>query len=161
MKKMMMKRAGLGLLSPVKGVSMLCMVAALLVGGLAGASKPAPTPGHPTLLSPHSDPIAVHAGQVFVVNTPADTLDVVDASSAQVVARIPTGIDPVSVKVRPDGNEIWVSNHLSDSVSVIDNNSDSPTYLSIVATIQDIDLNRKSTRFDEPVGIAFANNAKA
>ena len=109
---MMMKRAGLGLFSPVKGVSMLCMVAALLGGGLAGASKPAPTPGHPTLLSPHSDPIAVHAGQVFVVNTPADTLDVVDASSAQVVARIPTGIDPVSVKVRPDGNEIWVSNHL-------------------------------------------------
>ena len=81
MKKVMMKHAGLGLFSQVKReASMLFMVAALLVGGHAGASKPAPTPGHPTLLSPHSDPIAVHGGQVFVVNTPADTLDVVDAS---------------------------------------------------------------------------------
>lgn len=162
MMKTKMKRTGLRIFSPVK-VELRCLwtLAVLLLGGFSWAKTPGPNPGHPTLLSPHSDPIAFHAGQVFVVNTPADTLDVIDAATARVTARIPTGIDPVSVRVRPDGREIWVSNHLSDSVSVIDNDPESPTYLSVVATIQDIDLEKKSTRFDEPVGIAFANNEKA
>ncbi|MDB4459516.1 hypothetical protein N9024_00990, partial [bacterium] len=106
--------------------------------------------GHPTLLSPHSDPIAIHERKVFVTNTAADTLDVIDADTDRVFMRIPTGIDPVSVSVRPDGQEIWVSNHISDSVSVIDNRPKSATYLSVIATIQDIDLQRKSTRFNEP-----------
>ena len=117
--------------------------------------------GHPLLLSPHSDPIAYHAAHVFVVNTQSDTLDIIDAKLNKIVSRIATGIDPVSVAIRPDGKEIWVSNHLSDSISVIDNNSKSSTYHSIVATIQDMDLEKKATRFDEPVGIAFASNKKA
>jgi YVTN family beta-propeller protein len=135
----------------------------LVAFGLLGQAAPplATAPGHPTLLSPHSDPIAVHQGKVFVVNTPADTLDVIDTTTEQVVTRIPTGVDPVSVSVRPDGQEVWVSNHISDSVSVIDNDPESATYLSVIATVQDIDLAKKSTRFNEPVGIAFANNAKA
>ena len=117
--------------------------------------------GHPLLLSPHSDPIAYHEAHVFVVNTQSDTLDIIDAKLNKIVSRIATGIDPVSVAIRPDGKEIWVSNHLSDSISVIDNNSKSSTYHSIVATIQDMDLEKKATRFDEPVGIAFASNKKA
>mgnify|MGYP001398687547 FL=1 len=142
-----------------------CFLVATLIATLSlieanGAPSPS-SPGHPTLLSPHSDPIAVHQGKVFVVNTPADTLDVIDTATEQIVTRIPTGIDPVSVSVRPDGKEVWVSNHISDSVSVIDNHSENATYLSVIATIQDIDLEKKSTRFNEPVGIAFANNTKA
>lgn len=120
-----------------------------------------PKIGHPTLLSPHADPIAVHGDKVFVVNTPADTLEVLDASTNAVVKRVSVGVDPVSVAVRPDGQEIWVSNHISDSVSVIDNVPENPTYLTVVATIQDIDLKRKATRFNEPVDIAFASNEKA
>ena len=118
-------------------------------------------PGHPTLLSPHADPIAIHGPHLFVVNTPADTLEVIDTETKRVIARIPVGIDPVCARVRPDGREVWVSNHISDTVSVIDNDAQSPTYLTVVATIQDINLRRKSTRFDEPSGIAFAGNAKA
>lgn len=142
-----------------------CFLVATLIATLSlieanGAPSPS-SPGHPTLLSPHSDPIAVHQGKVFVVNTPADTLDVIDTATEQVVTRIPTGIDPVSVSVRPDGKEVWVSNHISDSVSVIGNRPESATYLSVIATIQDIDLEKNSTRFNEPVGIAFANDAKA
>lgn len=117
--------------------------------------------GHPTLLSPHSEPIAYHGGLIFVVNTPSDCLDVISVKTDKIIASIRTGIDPVSVSVRPDGKEVWVSNHISDSVSVIDNDEQSPTYLSVIATVQEIDLNRKSTLFDEPVGIAFANNDKA
>ncbi|MEM1249880.1 MAG: hypothetical protein AAGK22_26130 [Acidobacteriota bacterium] len=117
--------------------------------------------GHPTFVSPHAAPIAAHGGRVFVANTPSDTLDVLDAANRQVVARVPVGVDPVSVAVRPDGREVWVSNHVSDSVSVIDSDPSSPTYLQIVATVQEFDRERKATSFDEPMGIAFANNQKA
>lgn len=116
--------------------------------------------GHPTFASPHASPIAVHGDDVFVANTPADTLDVIDAGSRKVRARVHVGVDPVSVAVRPDGQEVWVSNHVSDSVSVIDNVADSPTYLQVVATIQQFD-SAKATTFDEPMGIAFAGNEKA
>lgn len=117
--------------------------------------------GHPTFASPHASPIAIHGGDVFVVNTPADTVDVIDAKTREVRSRIHVGIDPVSIAVRPDGKEVWVSNHVSDSVSVIDNAAGSPTYLQVVATIQQFDPKTKATTFDEPIGIAFAGNDKA
>lgn len=117
--------------------------------------------GHPTFASPHTSPIAVSGGDVFVVNTPADTVDVIDAVTRTVKTRVNVGIDPVSVAVRPDGNEVWVSNHVSDSISVLDNVRDSPTYLQIIATIQEFDPQTKATTFDEPIGIAFADNDKA
>ena len=140
---------------------LLCTLLLVALQPEGKAADSIPASGHPTLLSPHSDPIACYGDKVFAVNTPSDTLDVLDAGTAKITARIPTGIDPVSVILRPDGKEIWVSNHISDSVSVIDNDSQSASYLSVVATIQDIDLDRKATRFDEPVGIAFADNEKA
>ena len=117
--------------------------------------------GYPSFLSPHARPILVHEGRVFVVNTPADTIDVIDSRTRQIIHRIDVGIDPVSLAVRPDGRELWVANHVSDSVSVIDINPKSRTYLRVVDTVQDFDLRAKATRFDEPVGIAFASNEKA
>lgn len=117
--------------------------------------------GYPTFASPHAAPIAVVGGDVFVANTPAGTLDVINAQTRKVRARIHVGIDPVSVAIRPDGREVWVSNHVSDSVSVIDNDAASPTYLQVVATIQQFDPQTKATTFDEPIGIAFAGNEKA
>ena len=117
--------------------------------------------GHPTFMSPHAAPIAVSGGRVFVANTPADTVDVIDASSRAVVARIPVGIDPVGLALRPDGRELWVANHVSDSVSVVDTDPASPTHLQVVATVQNLDPVSRATRFDEPAGVAFAGNAKA
>jgi YVTN family beta-propeller protein len=70
-------------------------------------------------------------------------------------------VDPVSLALRPDGSELWVSNHISDTVSVIDLNRQSSTFHQIIHTIQDIDEVSLSTRFDEPCGIAFADNDKA
>ena len=128
--------------------------------GNAKPRKPL-TVGHPTFSSPHASPITVHGEDVFVVNTPADTLDVIDAKTRKIRKRIHVGVDPVSVAMRPDGHEIWVSNHVSDSVSVIDNRADSPSYLNVVATIQAYDPETKATTFDEPMGIAFASNDKA
>ena len=117
--------------------------------------------GHPPFLSPHASPIATHGEHVFVVNTPSDTVDVIAKTTRNIVKSIDVGIDPVSIAVRPDGREIWVANHVSDSVSVIDSNADSPTYLHVIATVQEFDHETRATRFDEPVGIAFANNDKA
>ena len=117
--------------------------------------------GHPTFMSPHAAPIAVSGGRVFVANTPADTVDVIDASTLAVVARVPVGIDPVGVAVRPDGREVWVANHVSDSVSVIDSDPASPTHLQVVATVQSLGLVSRATEFDEPAGVAFAGDAKA
>lgn len=119
--------------------------------------------GNPFFSSPHSEPIALSSdgSLAYVANTPSDTVDVIDTATAQVVARIAVGIDPVTVAVRPDGNEVWVANHVSDSVSVIDSDSGSATYHQVVGTVQAYDMGTRSTRFDEPVGIAFASNAKA
>ncbi|MDB4642811.1 hypothetical protein OAG07_05060, partial [Verrucomicrobia bacterium] len=117
--------------------------------------------GHPDFLSPHARPILLHDGNVFVVNTREDTVDVIQVGNFGIVARIHVGVDPVGLALKPNGKEIWVSNHISDSVSVIDTDPTSPFYLNVLATIQDIDPRTKVTRFDEPVGIAFASNEKA
>ncbi|MEM8670600.1 MAG: ankyrin repeat domain-containing protein [Planctomycetota bacterium] len=117
--------------------------------------------GHPMLMSPHVRPIVMNEGKVFVANTPSDTVDVIDAKSREIIRRIDVGVDPVSLTVRPDGKEIWIANHVSDSVSVIDIEPSSVTYLQVVATIQQFNPRTRATRFDEPVGIAFASNQKA
>src|SRR5690606_23189921 len=70
------------------------------------------------------------------------------------------GLEPSSIALRPDGLEAWVSNHVSDSVSVIDLDRSSPTFHTVMATITDAAPNG-ATRFDEPAGIAFASNDKA
>lgn len=124
-------------------------------------SQPPAAIGHSSFMSPHARPIVTSGEHVFVVNTPADTVDVINTRSRKIVARVNVGIDPVGLAVRPDGKEIWVANHVSDSVSVIDTDSTSPAYLHVVATVQDIDPRSKATRFDEPTGIAFASDTKA
>ena len=117
--------------------------------------------GHPSFVSPHASPIAINNNLVFVTNTPADTVDVIDPQTRDVIARVDVGVDPVSIARRPDGKEVWVSNHISDSISVIDTDESSLTFLNVIATVQEFDTARKATSFDEPMGIAFASNEKA
>lgn len=99
----------------------------LMTEAVGGAFTPSTTVGYPTFMSPHASPIAVNGAYVFVVNTPADTVDVIDTDTYIIIRRVNVGIDPVSIGVRPDGKEVWVSNHVSDSISVIDTNPASPT----------------------------------
>lgn len=58
---------------------------------------------------------------LLAVNTPDNSLMVFDVSNGtlQQLASIPVGLDPVSVRARTD-NEVWVVNHVSDSISVVD-----------------------------------------
>jgi YVTN family beta-propeller protein len=59
--------------------------------------------------------------RLFAVNTPDGRLEVftVDAGGLVPAVSVPVGLEPVSVAVRSD-QEVWVVNHLSDSVSVVD-----------------------------------------
>lgn len=96
--------------------------ACLLSVGLLGPSVLAQ--GYPYFESPQAHPIAISAdGQrLYAVNTPDHRLAVYSLAlpTAPVLIReIPVGLEPVSVAVRSQ-NEVWVVNHVSDSVSVVD-----------------------------------------
>jgi DNA-binding beta-propeller fold protein YncE len=62
----------------------------------------------------------------------------------------------VSVAYTPEGDELWVSNHVSDTVSVIDARRTSRSRHTVIRTIQELDPDG-ATLFDEPVGLAFAS----
>ena len=116
--------------------------------------------GHMNFESPHSNPIVHISTQnlVYVVNTPASTVDVIDMDTNEITVRIHVGVDPVGIAVKPDGTEVWVTNHVSDSISVIDSNPDSATRHQVLHTIQALHPTRKYPILDEPVGIVFAND---
>ncbi|MCX2978452.1 hypothetical protein EYC82_13885 [Halieaceae bacterium IMCC11814] len=58
---------------------------------------------------------------LLAVNTPDNQLEVFSVTAAGLthVDSIPVGMEPVSVAAR-NNNEVWVVNHLSDSVSIVD-----------------------------------------
>jgi 6-phosphogluconolactonase (cycloisomerase 2 family) len=58
--------------------------------------------------------------RLFAVNTPNGSLEIFQVTDAGLAfaARVPVGMEPVAVAAR-DNNEVWVVNHLSDSVSVV------------------------------------------
>lgn len=70
----------------------------------------------------HGLTISSEGNRLFAVNTPANSLVVLsidEPTATQILSEIPVGLEPVSVAEPSDG-EVWVVNHLSDSVSVID-----------------------------------------
>ena len=98
--------------------------------------------------SSHVHPIALsNAGtQLYAVNTPEGRLaifDVAPSGSLTFAGDVAVGLDPVSLAVRPGSSEVWVANHLSDTVSVVDVSAKK-----LVATI---------AAGDEPTDVAFAS----
>jgi len=83
---------------------------------------------------------------LFVVNTPDNRLEAYQVKSDGLVHKgsVLVGIDPVAVAVAPNGN-VWVVNHVSDSVSIIDV-SDVPN-MHVISTL---------LVGDEPSDIVFA-----
>jgi DNA-binding beta-propeller fold protein YncE len=65
--------------------------------------------------------------RLFAVNTPDDRLEIFDVTSGGLVhtGAVPVGLEPVAVAAR-SSSEVWVVNHLSDSVSVVDVAADPP-----------------------------------
>ncbi|WP_240486487.1 YncE family protein [Hyalangium minutum] len=98
----------------------------------------------PLALSPSGD-------LLFAVNTPDHTLEVFQVNSSGLSRRasIPVGMEPVAVAARSD-TEVWVVNHLSDSVSVVQLSSSG--HVGVVT--------RTLLVGDEPRDIVFAGPGK-
>jgi len=94
---------------------------------------------HPITLSPDGT-------RLFAVNTPDGRLSVFDISNPArsaplLIAEIPVGLEPVSVRARSN-DEVWVVNEVSDSVSIVN-----------VPRRLTVETLRAS---DEPADVAFA-----
>ncbi|MVF12823.1 hypothetical protein FT643_11795 [Ketobacter sp. MCCC 1A13808] len=76
-----------------------------------------------TFESGHVRPMALSGdgNTLYAVNTPDNKVEVYDVSGTtpQLVERIRVGMEPVAVALLND-SQLWVSNHLSDSVSIVD-----------------------------------------
>jgi DNA-binding beta-propeller fold protein YncE len=59
--------------------------------------------------------------RLFAVNTPDNRLEIFSVSGAGLthIDSVPVGLEPAAVAARTD-SEVWVVNHLSDSVSIVD-----------------------------------------
>ena len=65
--------------------------------------------------------LSLDRSELYAVNTPDGQLEVfrIDASGLTLLRSIPVGQEPVAVALR-SASEVWVVNHLSDSISVVD-----------------------------------------
>jgi YVTN family beta-propeller protein len=87
--------------------------------------------------------------RLFAVNTPDDYLEIfaVDANGDLThAASVPVGLEPVAVAARSN-TEVWVVNHLSDSISIVDVGTNPPR---VVRTL---------LVGDEPRDIVFAGTS--
>lgn len=97
--------------------------------------------------NPHVHPLELtpDGARLLAVNTADNRLLVFDVKGLfrepRLVASIPVGLEPVSVRARSN-TEAWVVNHISDSVSIVD-----LTTLNVVATVP---------TDDEPADVVFA-----
>src|SRR4051812_23004566 len=68
-------------------------------------------------------PLAISAdgNYVYALNTPDNRLEIYRAQAGVLtsIASLMVGLEPVALAVRSTG-ELWVVNHLSDSVSIVD-----------------------------------------
>ncbi len=96
-------------------------------------------PVRPLAMSPDGN-------RLFACNTPDNTLEIFDITVAGLarVASVPVGLEPVAVAARSN-TEVWVVNHLSDSVSVSD-----------LTNLSDVRVVRTLHVGDEPRDIVFA-----
>jgi DNA-binding beta-propeller fold protein YncE len=132
--------------------------------------------GKPLFTSPQVNPVAVSndGALLYVANTTTGTLsfvDVTNPAAPRELVQVPVGIDPVGVAVRPKVNPsdagedelVFVTNHISDSVSVV-----SRRLRAVVQTLQELEHadggstpDDLVTTTDEPVGVAFADACRA
>ena len=113
----------------------LAVVIASVIAWLPGAFSPKPVTASstgPSFVAFESGPVRPLAtspdgNTLFAANTPNGTLEIFDLTSGTPVFknRVPVGLEPVAVAARTN-TEVWVVNHLSDSVSVVSMAGDTP-----------------------------------
>ena len=99
----------------------------------------------PMALSPNGN-------NLFVINTPDNRLEIFRVTNGGLIhtGSVEVGMEPVAVAARND-REVWVVNHLSDSISIVD--------VGIGTTIP-ARVKRTLLVGDEPRDIVFAGSAK-
>ena len=101
----------------------------LLLATLLAASSAAAQSSYVNFEAGHVRPLAMSADgtRLYAVNTPDDRLEIFDltAASPTHLASVPVGMSPVAVAVESP-SRVWVVNHLSDSVSIVDVASSPP-----------------------------------
>jgi YVTN family beta-propeller protein len=90
----------------------------------AGKAVASPDRSYTLFESGHVRPLALSPdGQtLYAVNTPDNRLEIFDvrpSGGLEHVGSVVVGLEPVAVAAK-SGHEVWVVNHLSDSVSVVD-----------------------------------------
>src|SRR5207247_1025347 len=66
---------------------------------------------------------------LYAVNTPDDRLEIFDIDAQGNLTHsgsVPVGLEPIAAAAHGDGVHVWVVNHLSDSVSIVDVSSSPP-----------------------------------
>jgi len=119
------RSAGLHRHAVCRVISKALFAATLTAGLSAGFDASATTtttPSYTLFESGQVRPLALSpSGKLlFAVNTPDNRLEVFAVKAGGLIHRgsIPVGLEPVAVAARSD-SEVWVVNHLSDSVSVV------------------------------------------
>jgi DNA-binding beta-propeller fold protein YncE len=118
-------------------------VAALARDAAAGFTTFESGQVRPLALSPDGN-------RLYAVNTPDNRLEIFDVTVGGLThaGGVPVGLEPVAVAARTNG-EVWVVNHLSDSVSIVDVAATPPQ---VVRTL---------LVGDEPRDIVFAGASRA
>jgi DNA-binding beta-propeller fold protein YncE len=132
-------------------VTSAVFTALLLVGG-ASAPRASASP-FTVFESGQVRPLALspNGSLLFAVNTPDNRLEIFQVGSGGLQHRssVPVGLEPVAVAARTN-EEVWVVNHLSDSVSVVQVSADGSTGV----------VRRTLFVGDEPRDIVFAGPQK-
>lgn len=133
------------------GISRVIVTALLLAGGLFGGEASA---AHFTVFeSGQVRPLALSPDGrlLFAVNTPDNRLEIFRVGNNGLSHRgsVPVGLEPVAVAARTN-EEVWVVNHLSDSVSVVRVNDEG----------QGGTVTRTLLVGDEPRDIVFAGHGR-
>ena len=116
-----------GCQSPLRRRSLVALAAAVAL--LASTAAARAQTSFVNFESGHVRPLAQSpdGSRLFAVNTPDNRLEIfaVGAGGLTHTGSVPVGLEPVAVAARGNA-EVWVVNHLSDSVSVVDVSSSPP-----------------------------------
>lgn len=138
------RRRALGLVLALSLLSSLLLAA--LRPHISGSSMTA-TPDFRNFETLQTHPLAItpDGSKLLALNTPDARLEVfrIGSGSLDTLGEVPVGLEPVSVTAQNDST-VWVVNHLSDDVSVVDLRT-----LSVRATIR---------VGDEPTDVVFAGS---
>jgi YVTN family beta-propeller protein len=124
------------------------LAAALLLGGISGSAQA--QPAFTTFETGQVRPLALspNGTKLFALNTPDNRLEIFTVGSGGIAwqASVPVGLEPIALAARSD-SEVWVVNHLSDSVSIVDVAANPPR------------VKRTLLVGDEPRDIVFARKS--